>query len=67
AGRGGAQDDPATGTHACDTAAGPVPAVPGGAAHAPETWPDPASLLLTALGPGPRLWERGPGHPEALT
>ncbi|MGW0990326.1 FtsK/SpoIIIE domain-containing protein [Streptomyces sp. NPDC002486] len=36
-----------------------VPAVP-------ETWPDPATLLLTALGPGPRLWERGPGHPEAL-
>ncbi|WP_189588595.1 FHA domain-containing protein [Streptomyces massasporeus] len=33
---------------------------------APETWPDPATLLLTALGPGPRLWERGPGHPEAL-
>ncbi|MFC9281846.1 FHA domain-containing protein [Streptomyces collinus] len=35
--------------------------------RAPETWPDPAALLLTALGPGPRLWERGPGHPEALT
>ncbi|MEV4946149.1 FHA domain-containing protein [Streptomyces sp. NPDC053755] len=33
---------------------------------APETWPDPAAVLLTALGPGPRLWERGPGHPEAL-
>ncbi|MYW45165.1 hypothetical protein, partial [Streptomyces sp. SID161] len=33
----------------------------------PDTWPDPAALLLTALGPGPRLWERGPGHPEALT
>ncbi|MFG3016978.1 FHA domain-containing protein [Streptomyces sp. NPDC048254] len=33
----------------------------------PETWPDPAALLLTALGPGPRLWERGPGHPETLT
>ncbi|MER7177736.1 FHA domain-containing protein, partial [Streptomyces mesophilus] len=32
----------------------------------PETWPDPASLLLTALGPGPRLWERGREHPEAL-
>ncbi|MFG3045422.1 FHA domain-containing protein [Streptomyces sp. NPDC048241] len=32
----------------------------------PETWPDPAALLLTALGPGPRLWERGPGHHEAL-
>ncbi|WP_241827165.1 FHA domain-containing protein, partial [Streptomyces graminilatus] len=35
--------------------------------QAPESWPDPAALLLTALGPGPRLWERGPGHPEALT
>lgn len=33
----------------------------------PDTWPDPAALLLTALGPGPRLWEREPGHPEALT
>ncbi|MFG2782288.1 FHA domain-containing protein [Streptomyces prunicolor] len=33
----------------------------------PDTWPDPAALLLTALGPGPRLWERAPGHPEALT
>ncbi|WP_405583432.1 FHA domain-containing protein [Streptomyces sp. NBC_01092] len=33
----------------------------------PETWPDAASLLLTALGPGPRLWERAPGHAEALT
>ncbi|MEU3949198.1 FHA domain-containing protein [Streptomyces sp. NPDC029526] len=32
----------------------------------PDTWPDPATLLLTALGPGPRLWERGPDHPEAL-
>ena len=47
-------------------------AADGGAASAgvpahPETWPDPAALLLTALGPGPRLWERGPGHPEALT
>ncbi|MFZ3557880.1 FHA domain-containing protein [Streptomyces sp. BH055] len=35
-------------------------------AHAAETWPDAAALLLTALGPGPRLWERGPGHAEAL-
>ncbi|MFE4861703.1 FtsK/SpoIIIE domain-containing protein [Streptomyces sp. NPDC056670] len=33
---------------------------------APESWPDPAALLLTALGPGPRLWERELGHPEAL-
>uniref|UniRef100_UPI003F7EF655 FtsK/SpoIIIE domain-containing protein n=1 Tax=Streptomyces flavofungini TaxID=68200 RepID=UPI003F7EF655 len=36
------------------------------AARTPESWPDPAALLLTALGPGPRLWERGPDHPEAL-
>jgi hypothetical protein len=42
----------------------PTPPVP---AQQPDTWPDPAALLLTALGPGPRLWERGPGHPEALT
>ncbi len=40
----------------------PAPAGPA----QPETWPDPATLLLTALGPGPRLWERGPDHPEAL-
>ncbi|WP_189134925.1 FtsK/SpoIIIE domain-containing protein [Wenjunlia tyrosinilytica] len=29
--------------------------------------PDPSEVLLTAIGPGPRLWERGPGHPDALT
>ncbi|MGW0772538.1 FtsK/SpoIIIE domain-containing protein [Streptomyces sp. NPDC002835] len=43
--------------------AGPV------AAAAPPTvasWPDPAAVLLTALGPGHRLWERGPDHPESL-
>ncbi|MFE5484621.1 FHA domain-containing protein [Streptomyces sp. NPDC056527] len=34
--------------------------------QAAETWPDPAAVLLTALGPGPRLWERGPDHPESL-
>jgi hypothetical protein len=46
-----------------------APHTPGGhaAPQLPETWPDPAALLLTALGPGPRLWERGPGHPETLT
>ncbi|MDO0933603.1 FHA domain-containing protein [Streptomyces sp. DG2A-72] len=46
-----------------DVVAEPLVPVP----QLPETWPDPAALLLTALGPGPRLWERGPGHPEALT
>ncbi|MFD4899699.1 FHA domain-containing protein [Streptomyces sp. NPDC058411] len=50
---------------------------PGAAPHAPSvpphspsapagTWPDPATVLLTALGPGPRLWERDTTHPEAL-
>ncbi|MFE3248882.1 FHA domain-containing protein [Streptomyces sp. NPDC059209] len=39
---------------------------PTGRAPLDETWPDPASVLMTALGPGPRLWERGPGHPESL-
>ncbi|MFJ3099827.1 FHA domain-containing protein [Streptomyces sp. NPDC086835] len=36
------------------------------AAPTVESWPDPAAVLLTALGPGPRLWERGPRHPESL-
>ncbi|MGW0468430.1 FtsK/SpoIIIE domain-containing protein [Streptomyces sp. NPDC003027] len=40
--------------------------IASGPAPAAETWPDPAAVLLTALGPGPRLWERGPGHPESL-
>ncbi|CAM5585499.1 hypothetical protein SBADM41S_10165 [Streptomyces badius] len=48
-----------------------LPASPGAPFSAPPpapegTWPDPASVLLTALGPGPRLWERRPAHPEAL-
>ncbi|MGV9315649.1 FtsK/SpoIIIE domain-containing protein [Streptomyces sp. NPDC003691] len=47
------------------------PAGPGAADAPParavsESRPDPAALLLTALGPGPRLWERDPGHPESL-
>ncbi|MCP9961161.1 FHA domain-containing protein [Streptomyces somaliensis] len=45
-----------------DGAAAPdAPRGPGAGA-----WPDPAAVLLTALGPGPRLWERAPDHPEAL-
>ncbi|MFJ9377903.1 FHA domain-containing protein [Streptomyces sp. NPDC101455] len=46
-----------------DESVPPPPAV----LQQPDTWPDPAALLLTALGPGPGLWERAPGHPEALT
>ncbi|WP_051765271.1 FtsK/SpoIIIE domain-containing protein [Streptomyces sp. NRRL F-5135] len=37
-----------------------------GTAHRADTWPDPAEVLLTALGPGTRLWERDSDHPEAL-
>ncbi|MBT2508202.1 FHA domain-containing protein [Streptomyces sp. ISL-98] len=48
--------------HGVDT----VPSATSTTAALPEAWPDPASILLTALGPGPRLWERAPGHPEAL-
>ncbi|ORT61488.1 FHA domain-containing protein [Streptomyces sp. CB03238] len=56
---GGRGDGPA------EAPEGPLPAtLAGGAVQ--ETWPDPAAVLLTALGPGPRLWERGPGHPETL-
>ncbi|WP_250298791.1 FtsK/SpoIIIE domain-containing protein [Streptomyces sp. A 4/2] len=49
-------------------AAGPSRAAADSSAGVPgaDTWPDPASLLLTALGPGPRLWERAPGHREEL-
>ncbi|MDH6609531.1 hypothetical protein M2164_005166 [Streptomyces sp. SAI-208] len=51
-----------------DGTSAPVTAAPSAAApQMPEVWPDPAALLLTALGPGVRLWEREPGHPEALT
>ncbi|MFJ9061656.1 FHA domain-containing protein [Streptomyces sp. NPDC102409] len=43
------------------------PSLPHGSPSAPAgTWPDPATVLLTALGPGPRLWERDTAHPEAL-
>ncbi|QJT06901.1 FHA domain-containing protein [Streptomyces asoensis] len=65
-GRGDAQDTDAPGTYE-EEAAGAQSYPSAAASPVPETWPDPAALLLTALGPGPRLWERGPGHPEALT
>ncbi|MBW1603245.1 FHA domain-containing protein [Streptomyces sp. JJ66] len=57
----------ASGDHPWASAPGPQPAP--GPLPAPDRgrWPDPAEILLTALGPGPRLWERGPGHEDALT
>ena len=55
----GARDEPAT-------EAVPVPEAPHMTAPVVDSWPDPAAVLLTALGPGPRLWERGPAHPESL-
>ncbi|AXG82515.1 FtsK/SpoIIIE domain-containing protein [Streptomyces paludis] len=44
----------------------PDPAGAVGPAPRAEIWPDPAAVLLTALGPGPRLWERGTRHAEAF-
>ncbi|MDK1473873.1 FHA domain-containing protein [Streptomyces sp. 549] len=46
----------------------PAPGFTGPPADAdpPGRWPDSAEVLLTALGPGPRLWERGADHPDAL-
>jgi FHA domain/FtsK/SpoIIIE family len=44
-----------------------VPGAPGGAPGVSyDAWPDSAEVLLTALGPGPRLWERGRGHAQAM-
>ncbi len=64
---GGRGEQPAAGPEAYeDEPADVVAEHPALAPAVPETWPDPAALLLTALGPGPRLWERGPSHPEAL-
>ncbi|MEU6352063.1 FHA domain-containing protein [Streptomyces sp. NPDC047072] len=65
---GGRGEQEAVGREAYDEEPAAVEAVPSATApQAPEVWPDPAALLLTALGPGVRLWERDPGHPEALT
>lgn len=44
-----------------------VPAPRAAGVPADGRWPDPAEVLLTALGQGPRLWERGADHPHALT
>ncbi|MBM7442825.1 FHA domain-containing protein [Streptomyces sp. HB132] len=54
--------------HGPDSAAAPhAPSSTLHASSAPAgTWPDPATVLLTALGPGPRLWERDATHPESL-
>ncbi|MFE6975789.1 FtsK/SpoIIIE domain-containing protein [Streptomyces sp. NPDC057682] len=65
----GGKGDPAPGAGDEEAASpAPVPPAPSTAlSSAPEgTWPDPAAVLLTALGPGPRLWERDTAHPEAL-
>ncbi|MFC9268139.1 FHA domain-containing protein [Streptomyces zhihengii] len=57
-----------TGGRDTGAAQAPATAAPGAADPGPggESWPDPAAVLLTAIGPGPRLWERAPGHPESL-
>ncbi|MFF4062371.1 FHA domain-containing protein [Streptomyces sp. NPDC001668] len=63
----GEQETPERDETYAETSAPVTPAPSASAPQVPEVWPDPAALLLTALGPGARLWERGPGHPEALT
>jgi hypothetical protein len=62
----GGREDTAAGGAATAHAEGVAPTLPY-RPQGPEKWPDPAALLLTALRPGPRLWERGPLHPEAFT
>ncbi|MFB7518014.1 FHA domain-containing protein [Streptomyces sp. NPDC056144] len=60
------QDDrPAARTTAAPAPVLPAPSSPSSPSLA-DAWPDPATVLLTALGPGPRLWERPQGHPESL-
>ncbi|MFG2941708.1 FHA domain-containing protein [Streptomyces sp. NPDC048282] len=63
----GGRGEPPSAADVETTAAEDTAASPEAPAAQPDTWPDPAALLLTVLGPGPRLWERGPAHPEALT
>ncbi|WP_030815318.1 FHA domain-containing protein [Streptomyces sp. NRRL S-337] len=66
---------PASGLQASGAPQDSPAAPPGDGATPPATsgtapderWPDAAAVLLTALGPGPRLWERGPDHPDTLT
>ncbi|MFR9757870.1 FHA domain-containing protein [Streptomyces sp. TR06-5] len=60
--------DPLQGTGGTDDGTRGTPAGAGRHSAADDVrHPDPATVLLTALGPGPRLWERGPEHPRALT
>ncbi|MFE1270293.1 FHA domain-containing protein [Streptomyces sp. NPDC058758] len=63
---GGREAEPAPGARPAAAASETPWSEVSGATAAPDTWPDPAAVLLTALGPGPRLWERAPHHPEAL-
>ncbi|MBR7676691.1 FHA domain-containing protein, partial [Streptomyces daliensis] len=60
----GSVDGPA---HPYPASGSPLHGARGTATSPGKRWPDPAGVLLTALGPGPRLWERGPGHPAAMT
>ncbi|MEV0604322.1 FHA domain-containing protein [Streptomyces sp. NPDC050315] len=73
-GRGTAEDEVAAHQAAgygpdAQPPAGAAPGALPGDARTPAAygrWPDAATILLTALGPGPRLWEREAGHPDAL-
>ncbi|MFC1419267.1 FHA domain-containing protein [Streptacidiphilus cavernicola] len=58
--------DGASGSGATPTHGVRLPAARPAAVADSGRWPDPAELLHTVLDPGPRLWERGPEHPDAL-
>ncbi|MEE1937841.1 FHA domain-containing protein [Streptomyces sp. TRM 70361] len=57
----GGRDGSTDGSNGADTAGNPAAPPDDGRR------PDLSEILLTALGPGPRLWERGADHPDALT
>ena len=71
AGPPGGRTEPTHGVRPADAAAARAAPEAPGARGAPgpaadDRWPDPAAVLLTALGPGPAALGARPGHPDAL-
>lgn len=61
-----AGDPPPVPPAAGPSGSAPPPREPAAAAEAAR-WPDPATVLLTAITSGPLLWSRGAAHPDGLT